>query len=100
MNCCDHNHEEKGRRGGRHLSHLWKMALCCGIPVLAVLLLSLPGWGGPGVRTFLAALVPFLCPVLMIGMMAGMFFRSKPAAPPSRQTTPVETDEKDPPHSV
>ena len=97
MNCCNHNdrdpesHPKKG-----HLSHLWMMALCCGAPLLALLALFLLGARFPGVSAFLLPLVPFLCPVLMIGMIPMMVLkgRHKSDDPPKRNGIDPKPDDK------
>ena len=52
MNCCHENNDnnngnEKGKHKG-HLSHMLMMALCCGAPIL--ILLIVPFWPKTGVR--------------------------------------------------
>lgn len=78
MNCCGHNdgHHDNRQKKGR-MSHLWMMVLCCGAPLLALFLISFLGSGFPAVRTFLAPIVPFLCPVLMIGMILMMLMKGR-----------------------
>lgn len=87
MNCCNHHdpdHENHSKKG--HLSHLWMMVLCCGAPLLALLALFLLGARFPGVSALLLPLVPFLCPVLMVGMVPMMIWkgRRKNNDPPKR----------------
>jgi hypothetical protein len=48
------------------------MALCCGLPILLLLLLPFIGNMIPGTQGTLARIVPFLCPVLMVFMMFSM----------------------------
>lgn len=55
-----------------HRSHLRMMALCCGLPILLLLLLPFIGNMIPGTQGTLARIVPFLCPVLMVFMMFSM----------------------------
>ena len=78
MNCCNHNdeHHDNHQKKG-HMSHLWMMVLCCGAPLLALLLISFLGSGFPAVSAFLAPIVPFLCPVLMIGMIPMMLLKGR-----------------------
>lgn len=96
MNCCSHsdhdNHHKKG-----HLSHIWMMALCCGAPLLALLLLPLLGSRFPAVGAFLLSAVPFLCPILMIGMIPLMLIKGKREKKEEQKPGPVESEEKDRP---
>jgi len=79
MNCCNNKDHEnklasaqnemqpgvKKHRG--HMSHMKMMAICCGIPVLLLLLLPLLGYKG-----FLLGILPFICPIMMVAMMPMM----------------------------
>lgn len=74
MNCCG---DDGARRDNKHKKHLLMMVLCCGIPLLILLLLPYIGKMFPGVSLALGSIVPFLCPVMMIGMMLMMFRNGK-----------------------
>ncbi len=89
MNCCNHNND-KNHHGKGHMSHLWMMILCCGAPLLVLLLLPLLGTRFPGISLFLASIAPFLCPVLMIGMIPMMFMKDR-----HEEKTAPRTDECD-----
>lgn len=73
MSCCDNKHEnksdiEKNHKG--HMSHLLMMALCCGVPILLLILLPIiGGFLSPNARNSLISIIPFLCPIMMISMM-------------------------------
>jgi Na+/melibiose symporter-like transporter len=74
MNCCGHDNEKhKKHKSG----HLWMMVLCCGIPILILLMLPLINGILPGASNILGAAVPFLCPVMMFVMMFFMFRNGK-----------------------
>lgn len=47
--------------------HMLHMAVCCGLPLMIVLVLPLLGYKG-----VLLSIAPFLCPILMLIMMPMM----------------------------
>lgn len=85
MNCCNHNsndpngNNQKNQHAhkGGHVSHLLMMALCCGAPLLILLALPLLGQNLPGLRAVLVSIAPFICPVMMIGMIPMMLRHGK-----------------------
>lgn len=78
MNCCGHKNEEK-KQAHKHYSHIWMMVLCCGIPVMLILFLPYIGKLLPGASSILGPIIPFLCPILMLGMMFMMAIGGKKA---------------------
>jgi F0F1-type ATP synthase assembly protein I len=70
MNCCGHNKQEHANHNKKHIL---MMALCCGLPVLILMLLPLLKGIFPGASLVLGGIVPFLCPVMMFIMMFFMF---------------------------
>lgn len=85
MNCCDHNsnnsngnnQNNKHAHKGGHMSHMWMMALCCGAPIILFLVASLLGSSLPGLKAVLLSIAPFLCPIMMIGMIPMMFMHGR-----------------------
>ena len=83
MNCHGNNNQNnnKGKGNGHkgHLGHMLMMALCCGAPVIILLLVPLIGriGGGSGFSKALLAIAPFLCPVMMLFMIPMMFKGNK-----------------------
>ncbi len=81
MNCHGNNNTGENKNGNGHkghIAHMLMMALCCGAPILIVLLLPLIGRiGGEGVSRTLAWIAPFLCPLMMIFMLPMMFKGNK-----------------------
>ncbi|MHB8061684.1 MAG: hypothetical protein ACYDG2_03450 [Ruminiclostridium sp.] len=77
MNChgnnnSDGNRKEKGHKG--HLSHMLMMALCCGAPIIILLLVPfLIKNGASGLAKPLAVIAPFICPLMMVFMIPMMF---------------------------
>lgn len=76
MNCCNDKHDGKHNHGKGHMSHLWMMLLCCGVPILIFLMLPLIASILPGAGS-LSKMVPYLCPLLMLIMMPMMLKKSK-----------------------
>lgn len=55
------------------MSHMLMMALCCGAPVIILLLLPLISkTGGTGVSNALLGIAPLLCPLMMVFMIPMM----------------------------
>ena len=80
MDCCNKNRDNgrNGRHAHRgHMPHMWMMALCCGVPVILILAVSLMGAGLPGLKAVLLGIAPFICPVMMIAMLPMMFMHGK-----------------------
>jgi hypothetical protein len=78
MKFCNHEKKDKAEGSGHsHLSHLRMMVICCGAPLLILILIPLIGTNFTALKFILAASVPFLCPALMGGMMLFMFLRSR-----------------------
>jgi uncharacterized membrane protein YkvI len=72
------------------------MALCCGAPLILLLLVPLLGTGIPGLKGILTRLVPFICPVMMIIMIPMMFKGKKSNADKNdnQQDNQIKLDDK------
>lgn len=81
MNCHGKNTNRSNENGNGHkghLSHMLMMALCCGAPVIIILMVPLIGKiGGSGVSKVLLGIAPFLCPLMMVFMILMMFKGNK-----------------------
>jgi hypothetical protein len=55
------------------VKHMLHMILCCGIPVLIIFTLPFIAKVNPAVAAFLGIIAPFICPIMMGGMMFIMF---------------------------
>ncbi|MBH1939842.1 hypothetical protein I5677_02900 [Mobilitalea sibirica] len=53
------------------------MIICCGLPILIILALPLIASINSGVAAILGVIAPFICPVMMGGMMFMMFKGNK-----------------------
>ena len=75
MNCCNgknDGHTQEPNKNLGHLKHIFMMILCCGAPLLVVSLLPVISAVIPGSDSVLRTITPFLCPILMIGMIPMM----------------------------
>lgn len=70
MNC----HGNKNGENKKHnpIKHMLMMVLCCGLPFLLVAILPFISIG-VGLKTAIAGIVPFICPIMMMLMMPMMF---------------------------
>ena len=57
------------------IKHLLHMILCCGLPILIFLALPFISSVNPGASRILAVIAPFICPIMMIGMIPMMLGR-------------------------
>jgi len=76
MNCHDNKAKKHDVKGHGPMKHMLHMVLCCGIPVLLIFALPFIASISPGAAGVLRVITPFICPVMMIVMMAAMFGRS------------------------
>ena len=82
MDCSNRNENDTdGKRnlkphGGR-ISHIWMMLVCCAAPLVLILVIFLLGASLPGLRTALISVLPFVCPIMMIGMLPMMFMHGR-----------------------
>ncbi|WP_066714201.1 hypothetical protein [Clostridium sp. Marseille-P299] len=56
------------KKGAKH-SPLKHMLICCGLPILIILSLPFIGKCSPVIATLLGTIAPFICPIMMGGMM-------------------------------
>ncbi len=74
---CHGNHNDSGNNQNKkhkgHLSHMLMMALCCGAPIIILLLVPfLINNGGAAIAKPLATIAPFICPIMMVFMIPMM----------------------------
>ena len=75
MNCHgnhnNNNNQNKKHKG--HMSHMLMMALCCGAPLIILLVVPfLINNGGAAIAKPLATIAPFICPIMMVFMIPMM----------------------------
>lgn len=77
MSCHGNNNENNNQNKGTHnhspIKHLLHMILCCGLPILIFAALPFISRVSPGASRLLAVIAPFICPIMMIGMIPMMF---------------------------
>lgn len=93
MDCCNNGHDRdkkpEQKKGGKHrghMPHMLMMALCCGAPLILLLLLPAIGSVIPGAGAVIGKIVPFLCPLMMLLMLPMMFGRNKEDGTNSRSS--------------
>jgi hypothetical protein len=77
MNCHEDNKGKQGAHKHSPLKHMLHMILCCGIPIVILGFLPLITRFSPGAGSAIGRIVPFLCPLMMIGMIPMMFGGNK-----------------------
>lgn len=72
MNCHGGNEGKQGTHNHSPLKHMFHMIICCGLPVIIIVLLPTIARFSPGASRVLGLITPFLCPLMMIGMIPMM----------------------------
>ena len=62
-----HDHDDAKAPKHSHKNHFLHLALCCGLPLLLLVVLPLVGYQG-----ILLSIAPFICPIMMFVMMPMM----------------------------
>jgi len=101
MNCHGNNNNSDGNKKGKghkgHLSHMLMMALCCGAPIILLLIVPfLIKNGGSGIAKPLTVIAPFICPLMMVFMIPMMLRGGKDKAKKNQchQSENLQLDEK------
>lgn len=71
---------------------MWMMVLCCGTPLLLLLIISLLGTGFSGTKVFFIGALPFICPIMMLIMMPMMFIQKNGSGDCHEQTSVESRD--------
>lgn len=70
---CHGSHNNADNKHKEHFSHMLMMVLCCGAPVIILLLVPfLLNNGASALAKPLAAIAPFICPIMMVFMIPMM----------------------------
>jgi hypothetical protein len=77
MKC--HGDNKENNKGHKYspLKHMLHMVLCCGLPIVIVGFLPLITKVSPSAAGFVGKIVPFICPLIMVGMMFSMMGMGK-----------------------
>lgn len=71
------NKNEHGSKEHSPLKHMLHMVLCCGLPIIILSSLPFIASISPVLAGALGIIAPFICPIMMGGMMFMMFCGSK-----------------------
>lgn len=74
------NKDSKGKQdthGHSPMKHMLHMILCCGLPIVIILSLPFIAKISPAAAGFLGIIAPFICPIMMGGMLLMMFGKKK-----------------------
>lgn len=82
MNCHENNkntNENEKQNGHKHspMKHMLMMALCCGLPLILLLVVPFLGVFGTGFKLTISSIIPFICPIMMLFMIPMMMKSSK-----------------------
>lgn len=89
---CSENKNNNLKKGP--LSHFWMIVLCCGAPILLLDVITLLGTSFSGIQVFLAGVLPFICPIMMLVMIPMMFMKHKGSGE-CCEHKPVESNENE-----
>jgi hypothetical protein len=67
MKC--HGDDKEKQSGHSPLKHMLHMVICCGLPMLLIGFLPVIAKFSPGAGSVVAKVAPFICPLMMIGMI-------------------------------
>lgn len=72
MKCHGNDNENRGTHKHSPIKHMLHMILCCGLPILVFASLPFVSRFSPGLSKILMVIAPFICPIMMIGMIPMM----------------------------
>lgn len=71
MKC--HSDNENPNQKSSFFKHAIHMIICCGLPILIILLVPFVAKFNPALSGVMALVAPFICPLIMGGMFFSMF---------------------------
>lgn len=79
MKCCSENKGNQENNNHIHspLKHMLHMLVCCGLPIAIIGLLPIISRYSPSSSRILGFIAPFICPLMMVGMVFMMFGKNK-----------------------
>lgn len=72
MSCHGNNKDNRETHSHNPLKHMLHMILCCGLPILIFAALPFISRFSPGASRMLSVIAPFICPIMMLGMIPMM----------------------------
>ncbi len=75
------------------LHHMMHMIICCGLPILMIVSVPFIAKYNLGVAAFFGAIAPFICPIMMGGMLITMFRGKKKKNCCSEKESDARTEE-------
>ncbi|WMJ81845.1 hypothetical protein RBU49_06250 [Clostridium sp. MB40-C1] len=77
MNCHRDNRKNQDNCNHSPLKHMLHMILCCGLPIVIIGILPFVSRFNPSTASILSKIAPFICPLMMLGMIAMMLRGNK-----------------------
>lgn len=77
MNCHGKNKEKQENNNHSQLKHMLHMILCCGLPIVIIGFSPFISRISPRISRILVIIAPFICPIMMFGMVGMMFCNNK-----------------------
>jgi hypothetical protein len=77
MNLFKSNKGEHKSHGHSPMKHMLHMIVCCGLPIIIIFALPFVARYSVGAASILGFIAPFICPVMMGGMLLMMLGRKK-----------------------
>ncbi|MDF2819620.1 MAG: hypothetical protein K0R15_61 [Clostridiales bacterium] len=77
MNCHQDKTNKQGENKHNPMKHMLHMIICCGLPIIIIFSLPFIARFSPSVAGLLGIIAPFICPIMMGGMLFMMFSGKK-----------------------